>query len=57
MVNNSGMAEPTLVCCEPTKTDKSSIKSGTTTDVPGALCLLATSLRQITHLKEHVNQG
>ena len=42
MVNNSGTAEPTLVCCEPTKTDKnrqkpttSSINSGTATAVPG----------------------
>ena len=27
MVNNSGTAEPTLVCCEPTKTDKNRQKS------------------------------
>ena len=43
MMNNSGTAESTLVCCEPTKDDKNSRKSGTTTAVPavpGALCLL-----------------
>ena len=52
MLNNSGTAEPTLVCCEPTKTDKirqkpiktdkGSVKSGATTAVPavpGASCL------------------